>query len=84
MALLDTAGQREGWTGLSPKEEPLLNADGESCASLAWNGDGLNQITLGRRLAPRQSWSAANEGVLIPLVLPSSSSLSLADWPCKA
>ena len=38
MALLDAAGAREGWTGLSPKEEPLLNADDESCVNLAWKG----------------------------------------------
>ena len=38
MALLDAAGQREGWTGLSPKEERLLNTDDESCAGLAWKG----------------------------------------------
>jgi hypothetical protein len=58
MALLDAAGQRDGWTGLSPKEEPLLNAEEKSCARLAWKGYRANQTTLGLALGSRQPWSA--------------------------
>lgn len=56
-------GWRDGWTGLSPKEEPLPQSGRCIMRQPSIERVSLNQTTLGQGLAPRQSWSGSQRGV---------------------